>query len=81
MHLLYQEQTDYYWSDAIPDNSKEGIQIEVITKSEVDFIELTSTEILMNLRSQNKANNTVLGEDLSVAKYGICNNFVHAMFR
>ena len=35
----------------------------------------------MKLRSQNKADNTVLGEDMSAAYYGICNNFGHAMFR
>ena len=72
---------DYYPSDAIPDNSKETIQIEVINKSKVDFIDLNSTEILMNLRIQNKANNTALAEDLSAAHYGICNTFGHAMFR
>ena len=73
--------TDYYLSDAIPDNSKETIQIEVINKSEVDFIDLNSTEILMNLRIQNKANNAALAEDMSAAHYGICNNFGLAMFR
>ena len=73
--------TDYYPSDAIPDNSKETIQIEVINKSEVDFIDLNSTEILMNLRIQNKAKNTALAGDMSAAHYGILNNFRHAMFR
>ena len=72
---------DYYPSDAILDNSKETIQIKVINKSEVDFIDLNSTEILMNLRIQNKANNTALAEDMSAAQYGICNKFGHAMFR
>ena len=79
--VISRTDTDYYPSDAIPDNSKETIQIEVINKSEVDFIDLNSTEILMTLRIQNKANNTALGEDMSAAHYGICNNFGHAMFR
>ena len=79
--VISRRDTDYYPSDAIPDNSKETIQIEVINKSEVDCIDLNSTEILMNLRIQNKANNTPLAEDMSVAHYGICNNFRHAMFR
>ena len=73
--------TDYYPSDAIPDNSKETIQIEVINKSEVDFIDLNSTESIMNLRIQNKANNANLATDLKAAGYGICNNFGHAMFK
>ena len=76
--VIWRTDTDYYPSDAIPDNSKETIQIEVINISEVDFIDLKSTEILMNLRIQN---NAVLGEDLKDAHYGICNNFGHAMFR
>ena len=79
--VISRTETDYYPSDAIPDNSKETIPIEGIDKSEVDFIDLNSTEILMNLRSQNKANNTALGENVSAAHYGICNKFGHAMFR
>ena len=79
--VISRTDTDYYPSDAIPDNSKETIQIEVINKSEVDFIDLNSTEILMNLRIQHKANNTALAEDLNDAHYGICNNFGHAMYR
>ena len=79
--VISRTDTDYYPSDAIPDNSKETIQIEVINKSEVDFIDLNSTEILMRLRIQNKADNVALAEDMSAAHYGICNNFGHAMFR
>ena len=79
--ILSRTDTDYYPSDAIPDNSKETIQIEVINKSEVDFIDLNSTEIIMGLRIQNRDDNTNLGSDLKVAGYGICNNFGHAMFK
>ena len=79
--IISRTDTDYYPSDAIPDNSKETIQIEVINKSEVDFIDLNSTEIIMNLRIQNKETNANLATDLKVAKYGICNNFGHAMFK
>ena len=68
--VISRTDTDYYPSDAIQDNSKETIQIEVINISEVDFIDLNSTEILMNLRIQNKADNAVLGEDLKEAHYG-----------
>ena len=42
--VISRTDTDYYPSDAIPENSKETIQIEVINKSEVDFIDLNSTE-------------------------------------
>ena len=55
--IISRTDTDYYPSDAIPDNSKETIQIEVINNLEVDFIDLNSTEILMKLRLQNKADN------------------------
>ena len=79
--IISRTDTDYYLSDAIPDNSKETIQIEVINKSEVDFIDLNSTEIIMNLRIQNKETNANLATDLKAAKYGICNNFGHAMFK
>ena len=79
--IISRTDTDYYPSDAIPDNSKETIQIEVINKSEVDLIDLNSTEIIMNLRIQNKENNANLATDLKVARYGICNNFGHAMFK
>ena len=79
--IISRTDTDYYPSDAIPDNSKETIQIEVINKSEVDFIDLNSTEILMKLRIQNTAGNAPLNADLHTAEYGICNNFGHALFR
>ena len=79
--IISRTDTDYYPSDAIPDNRKETIQIEVINKSEVDFIDLNSTEIIMNLRIQNKETNANLATDLKVAKYGICNTFGHAMFK
>ena len=79
--VISRTDTDCYPLDAIPENSKETIQIEVINKSEVDFIDLTSTEILMNLRIQNKADNADLDNDMKAAHYGIYNNFAHAMFR
>ena len=79
--VISRTDTDFYLPDAIPDNSKDTIQFKGISKSEVDFIDFISTEILMNLRIQNKADNTVLGEDMSVAKYGLCNNFGNVMCR
>ena len=38
--VILRTDTDYYPSDAAPDNSKEAITIEVTNKSEVDFIDL-----------------------------------------
>ena len=49
--------TDYYLSDAVPDNSKETITIEVINKSEVDFIDLNSTEIIADLQIGDTSDN------------------------
>ena len=49
--------TDYYPSDAVPGNSKETITIEVINKSEVDFIDLNSTEIIADLQIGDKSDN------------------------
>ena len=74
--------TDYYPSDAVPGNSKETITIEVINKSEVDFIDLNSTEIIADLQIGDKSDNgKKLSSYLKDAKYGICNNFGHALFK
>ena len=75
--LISRMDTDYSPSHAIPDNSKETIQIDVSNKSEVDFIDLKCTEILMKLRIHNMASNATLGEDMSAAHYGICKKFGH----
>ena len=79
--VISRTDTDYYPSDAVPDNNKETITIEVINKSEVDFIDLNSTEIIADLQICNKANNAKLNSFLKDAKYGICNNFGHALFK
>ena len=77
--VLSRTDTDYYPSDVVPDNNKETITIEVINKSEVDFIDLNSTEIIADLQICDKTNNTKLNSYLKDAKYGICNNFGHAL--
>ena len=79
--IVSRQDTDYYPSDSAPDNNKETIIIDVINKSEVDFIDLSSTEILMKLQIRNKANNAALNSTMKDAKYGICNNFGHAIFK
>ena len=48
--IQLQADTDYYLSVAVPDNSKETITIEVINKSEVDFSDLNSNEIIADLQ-------------------------------
>ena len=58
--VLSRTDTDYYPSDTAPDNNKETITIKVIYKSEVDFTDLNSTEILMKLQIQNKADKAPL---------------------
>ena len=79
--VISRHDTDYYPSDAVPNNSKETIQVEVINKSVEDFIDLNSTEIHLSLQICNKADGTKLDSSLKDAKYGICNNFGHAMFK
>ena len=73
--------TEYYPSDMTPDNNKESIIIEVINKSETDFIDLNSTEILADLQICDTTDNAVITTTLSAAKYGICNNFGQALFK
>ena len=48
--IVSRADTEYYPSDMTPDNNKESIIIEVINKSETDFIDLKSTEILADLQ-------------------------------
>lgn len=79
--VISRHDTDYFPSDAIPNNSKETIQIEVVNTSMEDFIDLSSTEIHMSLQIVDKADGTKLGSFLKDAKYGICNNFGHAIFK
>ena len=73
--------TDYYPSDAVPDNNRETITIEVINKSEVDFIDLNSREIIADLQICYKTNDVKLGRAMKDAGYGICNNYGHALFK
>ena len=79
--IISRQDTDYYPSDSVPDNNKETITIEVINKSEVDFIDHSSKEILMKLQIRNKTNNAPLNSTMIAAKYGICNNFGHSIFK
>ena len=65
--VISRTDTDYYPSDAVPDNNKETITIEVINKSEVDFIDLNSTEVIADLQICNKANNARLNSFLKDA--------------
>ena len=77
-----QADTDYYPSDAVPDNIIETITIEVINKSDVDFIDLHSTEIIADLQIGDTSDNgKKLSGNLKDAKYGICNNVGHALFK
>ena len=73
--------TYYYPSDAVPDNRKEVIQLEVNNTSEDDFIDLNSTEVLMKLRVQNTIDDSPIATTLTTAKIGVCHNFGHSMFR
>ena len=79
--ILSRLDTDYYPSDAVPDNRKEIIQIEVNNTSEDEFIDLNSTEVLMKLRVQNTINDSPIATTLATAKIGVCHNFGHSMFR
>ena len=56
--------TDYYPSNSSPGNSKETIVIDVVNKSDVDFIDLGSTEVLVELRVKNKVNNVNLASTM-----------------
>ena len=73
--------TDYYPSNSSPGNSKETIVIDVVNKSDVDFIDLGSTEVLVELRVKNKVNNVNLASTMHAEKWGICNGFGHALFK
>ena len=64
-----------------PDNNTESIIIEAINKSETDFIDLNSTEILADLQICDTTNNSPIATTLTAAKYGICNNFGQALFK
>ena len=60
---------EYYPSDMTPDNNKESIIIEVMNKSETDFIDLNSTEILADLQICNTTDNSAIATTLTVAKW------------
>ena len=62
--------TDYYPSNSSPGNSKETIVIDVVNKSDVDFIDLGSTEVLVELRVKNKVNNVNLASTMHAEKWG-----------
>ena len=65
----------------MPDNNKESILIEVINKSDTDFIDLKSTEILADLQICDTTDTAVSNTTMAVAKYGICNKFGQALFK
>ena len=64
-----------------PDTNKESIIIKVINKSETDFIDLNSTEILADLQICNTTDTSPIATTMAAAKYGICNNFGQALFK
>ena len=79
--IVSRADTEYYPSDMTPDNNKESIIIEVINKSETDFIDLNSTEILADLQICDTTDNSVINTTMAAAEYGICNNFGQALFK
>ena len=72
--------TDYP-SDAVPDNSKETIYIQVVNTSAVDLRDVSNVEIHAGLQIRNKADNAALATTMKVAQYGICNGFGQAIFK
>ena len=79
--ILSRTDTEYFPSDMVPDKNKEGIIIDVINKSETDFIKLHSTDILADLQICDDTDKSRLGNTMVMAKYGICNNFGHVLFK
>ena len=79
--IVSRADTEYYSSDMTPDNNKESIIIEAINKSETDFIDLNSTEILADLQICDTIDNAPIAATMTAAKYGICNNFGQALFK
>ena len=79
--IISRHDTDYYSSDSVPDNNKETIAIEVVNKSKVDYIDLSSTEIIMKLQICDKTNNTLINVTMKAARFGLCNNFGHSIFK
>ena len=79
--IVSRADTEYYPSDMTPDNNKESILIEVINKSDTDFIDLNSTEILADLQICDTADTAVINTTMAVAMYGICTNFGQALFK
>eukprot|EP00112_Aurelia_sp_Birch-Aquarium-sp1_P014123 Seg3025.2 transcript_id=Seg3025.2/GoldUCD/mRNA.D3Y31 product="putative protein F54H12.2" protein_id=Seg3025.2/GoldUCD/D3Y31 len=73
--------TDYYPSDAVPDNSKETIYIPVVNRSEEDLQDVGQVECHASIQICNTADGTKLASTLAAAKYGICNNFGQAIFK
>ena len=73
--------TDYYPSDAVPDNSKETIYIQVVNTSAVDLRDVSNVEIHAGLQIRNKADNAALATTMKAAQYGICNGFGQAIFK
>ena len=79
--IVSRADTEYYLSDMRPDNNKDSIIIEVITKSETDFIDLNSTKILADLQICDTTNTLPIATTMTVAKYGIFDNFGQAPFK
>ena len=73
--------TEYYPSDMTPDNNEGSIIIEVINKSETDFIDLKSTEVLADLQICDTTDNAPIATTRAAAKYGICTTFGQALFK
>ena len=73
--------TDYYPSDAVPDNSKETIYIQIVNTSLVDLRDVSQVEIHAGLQIRNKATGNALGTTMKAAQYGICNGFGEAIFK
>ena len=63
--IVSRADTEYYPSDMMPDNNKESINNEVINKSETDFIDLISTEILADLQICDTTDNAALATTLT----------------
>ena len=73
--------TDYYPSDAVPDNSKETIYIQIVNTSPADLRDVSQVEIHAGLQIRNKATGNALGTTMKAAQYGICNGFGQSIFK
>ena len=79
--IVSRADTEYYPFHMTPDNNKESIIIEVINKSETDFIDLNSTEILADPQICDTTDNSAIATTMTAAKCGICNKFGQTLFK